>query len=126
MSLIPRCAKVLVYKAFKAGEIVFLEGTQGNLFYVILKGTVSVCKFVGNNTDNKFQKNVIFPIMDKKTLKNALVFELKLLGKGESFGELALINNKPRQATVVCKEDCEFAILEKKDFEEILSMTFIF
>ncbi len=125
-SLIPRCAKALGYKALKSGEIVFLEGTQGNLFYIILKGTVSVCKFVGANTDDKFQKSNIFSVLDKKTSKNLLVFELKILGKGENFGELALINNKPRQATVVCKEDCELAILEKKDFEDILSRKYIY
>lgn len=37
-----------------------------------------------------------------------------------SFGEFALINNKPRSATIICNEKCDFAILEKKDFKKIL------
>lgn len=39
---------------------------------------------------------------------------------GESFGELALLENRPRAATILCKEDCDFAILEKEQFNEIL------
>ena len=32
---------------------------------------------------------------------------------GESFGELALLNNKPRAANIVCLEECDFAVLSK-------------
>ena len=33
-------------------------------------------------------------------------------------GELGLLHNKPRTATIKCHTDCEFAILEKKDFNK--------
>jgi CRP-like cAMP-binding protein len=39
---------------------------------------------------------------------------------GQAFGELALINDKPRSATIVCLEDTHFAILEKDDFKNIM------
>jgi CRP-like cAMP-binding protein len=42
------------------------------------------------------------------------------LDSGCSFGELALIERKPRAATIVCAADCSFAILNKKDFLDIL------
>jgi CRP-like cAMP-binding protein len=42
------------------------------------------------------------------------------LKNGKSFGELALINNKPRAATVKCLTDCHFAVLSKPDFEALL------
>ena len=35
---------------------------------------------------------------------------------GDSFGEKALINNKPRSATVVTITDCEFIIIDKASF----------
>ena len=35
---------------------------------------------------------------------------------GKSFGELALITSKPRAATIVCKQDCDFAVLDKQDY----------
>lgn len=47
--------------------------------------------------------------------------DARVLPAGSGFGELALMNNKPRAATIVCKEDCEFAVLEKDPFIAILS-----
>jgi CRP-like cAMP-binding protein len=44
---------------------------------------------------------------------------------GEAFGELALINNKPRSATIVCLEDTHFAILKKDDFKIIMEKSSI-
>ena len=38
------------------------------------------------------------------------------------FGELALITKKPRAATVLAKEDSEFAVLNEKDFRHILEV----
>ena len=40
---------------------------------------------------------------------------------GDFFGEKALLENKPRSATVIAKTDCDFMILYKKDFEVIIS-----
>lgn len=40
---------------------------------------------------------------------------------GKSFGELALLTNKPRAATVTCLEDCDFATLDKADFHRSLA-----
>lgn len=39
---------------------------------------------------------------------------------GKAFGELALINNKPRLATVKCVSDCHFAVISKNVYERIL------
>lgn len=38
------------------------------------------------------------------------------LHEGKAFGELALLNNEPRAATVKTSRDSTFAILDKKDF----------
>ena len=46
--------------------------------------------------------------------------EVAKLQTGSSFGELALINNEPRKATIMCLTDCHFAVLEKKDYVKIL------
>lgn len=39
---------------------------------------------------------------------------------GTSFGEVALLENKRRNATVVCKEECKFAVLAKGPFQQLL------
>lgn len=39
---------------------------------------------------------------------------------GESFGELALLNDSPRSASIICESPCIFGILSKKDYKEVL------
>jgi CRP-like cAMP-binding protein len=51
------------------------------------------------------------------------LIEVKALSAGASFGELALMDNRPRAATIICKEDSHFAVLEKQFFNQILSKT---
>lgn len=46
--------------------------------------------------------------------------EVAKLGIGKSFGELALINNKPRAATIKCASDCHFAVMNKDTYQRIL------
>lgn len=47
--------------------------------------------------------------------------KIKTLNAGASFGELALMEKKPRAATIICETDCDFAVLEKDYFNWILS-----
>ena len=42
------------------------------------------------------------------------MINVKKLSAGESFGELALINNANRAATLICEDDCIFAVLSKE------------
>ncbi len=63
------------------GETIFQIGDIGELFYIILQGNVGI--FVENKSDSA--KN-----------KKLNMIEVKLLGCGESFGELALLKKVPR------------------------------
>jgi CRP-like cAMP-binding protein len=47
--------------------------------------------------------------------------EIKTLSQGDSFGELALIENKKCSATITCKENTYFATLDKEFFDQALS-----
>jgi CRP-like cAMP-binding protein len=42
------------------------------------------------------------------------------LTTGKAFGELALINNRPRAATIKCLTDCHFAVIQKDDYDSLL------
>lgn len=41
------------------------------------------------------------------------------MSEGDSFGELALLHNIRRAATIICKEPSEFLIVDKDDFNEV-------
>ncbi len=49
----------------------------------------------------------------KIALEDQLFIEVVQLRTGKSFGELALIKNKPRAATIRCLEECHLAIMNK-------------
>lgn len=68
-------------------------GDNGSKFYVILDGKVGVY--------------IKVKIQQKR---------VKELQKGESFGELALVNDAPRSASIKCLTECHFAVLDKKNY----------
>jgi CRP/FNR family cyclic AMP-dependent transcriptional regulator len=49
---------------------------------------------------------------------------LTILGPGEFFGEMGLIDDEPRSATVVTIEPCELLSIAKRDFKKCLAENF--
>jgi CRP-like cAMP-binding protein len=76
-------------RSFKAGETIFNAGDKGDEFFVIRSGEVSAR--LGNRT-------------------------LQTLGEGEIFGEMALIDQAPRSATMVAESDCVVVPVGEKQF----------
>jgi CRP-like cAMP-binding protein len=83
-------------RVFKNYEII-REGDPGDAFYLIATGRVSVWK--------------------KKGTQRVKVAELR---SDDYFGEMALIANEPRSATVIAEGLTELFILEKYNFDKIL------
>jgi len=82
----------------RRGETIIKQGERGDTFYLISKGSVSV-----------YVKKGLF---GKKQVAE--------LGEGDFFGEMALVSDEPRSATVIADEDSEVFVLYKKDFKQIL------
>jgi len=50
-------------------------------------------------------------------------FELARLTSGDFFGEMALLNEKPRSATVQAVDEVTLLVLEKSDFQEVIQQS---
>lgn len=72
-------------KFYLAGEIIFAEGAPGDLMFVILEGEVEILKAAQAGSAKV----------------------LSVLGKGEFFGEMALLDDRPRSASAVAKTDAK-------------------
>lgn len=82
-------------RPYRKGEVVFDEGTQGTEMFIIHKGKVRVLK--------KSEEGV------EQTLA--------VLGPGDFFGEMALIDNAPRSASTSADEEgTELIVLDKSKF----------
>lgn len=81
---------------FKPGSIIIREGDEGNYFYMIESGVVDVMK-----DTNK-------------------VAEIK---EGGSFGEIALLYNTPRNATVKANSKCKLWFIHRKDYHGVSRLT---
>jgi CRP-like cAMP-binding protein len=84
-------------RAFPAGEVLFIEGDPGDRMFVIRSGKVKIFKFVANSE-----------------------VTLALLGPGDFFGEMALLEKLPRTATALVVEDAQLIEVSEETFESIL------
>lgn len=82
-------------KRFPSGSAVFFQDDPSDSLYVVLSGSVKVFQ---SSEDGKDQV-------------------LNTMGAGEAFGELAMIEGRPRTATVQSLQDTELLVLSRKDFE---------
>ena len=48
--------------------------------------------------------------------------EISEIKAGGSFGELSLLYESLTTATIKCKEECDFAVLQKAEYKEILGI----
>ncbi|MEO0142756.1 MAG: cyclic nucleotide-binding domain-containing protein [candidate division WOR-3 bacterium] len=78
--------------------VIIKEGTVGDEMYIIESGKVEVFLTRGD-----------------------LILILSELGESSFFGEMSLLTDKPRSATVKAKTDCRLLVLKKNQFMEIVN-----
>lgn len=88
-------------RKFTAGQNVIKQGDDGDVLYVVDSGQLDCYKC--------FKKDEAFPGK-----------HLKIYGPGESFGELALLYNVPRAATIIAKTDAVLFSLDRETFNHIV------
>ncbi|CAG9312294.1 CNBD2_4 [Blepharisma stoltei] len=96
------------YEFIPKDEYVCHFGEFGTKFYIILDGEVSILVPTTRPCDNPEEGT------------ETILTEVGKLSQGMAFGELALLKDIPRSATIQCVTDTHFAILEKEDYLKIL------
>lgn len=86
----------VVYEHFEPGQVVFREGDIGDRLYIITRGKADVTRRNGHGD-----------------------LHLAQLSAGEYFGEMALLNQTTRNATVRCVEALDLLSIPKREFSAL-------
>ena len=84
-------------RSFTKNSVIFCEGEPGDELFIIQKGTVKIVKI---------------------TEKNEIL--LAVLRSGDIFGEMALLESKPRAASAVAYEDCQLMAVNRENFQQMI------
>ena len=95
-------AKLTSRRACPKDTVVFFENEEGDSFFCIVDGRIKVT-ILGDDG-----REVI----------------LSVLGRGDFSGEMALLDNEPRSATIIATEPLEIVTIWRSDFLHILSENF--
>lgn len=87
-------------EVFMPGTVIMAAGEPGDCLYIVLDGVVQI----------------VYPTRSGE-------FELARMGPGNFFGEMALLNDQPRSATVRAVEPVRALVLDKGDFRAIISQS---
>ena len=85
-------------RAFRSGEVIFHRDDPGQVLYMIKEGKVKIC--------------IISP--------DGQEISLAVFGKGECFGEFALLDGLPRSADAIALEKVECYTLQRSDFHNAI------
>jgi CRP/FNR family transcriptional regulator len=93
-----KLAEAAVQRTFPAGSVIVRQGEPGVGLYVLARGRARVQQQSADGSPH----------------------QLTLMGSGEVFGELALLDNAPRSATVVAEEETSALVIPIFDFRSLL------
>ena len=88
----------MISRAYEKGQMILLEESQGETFFIIVSGAVKVTRLSDDG------REVI----------------LAILGESDFFGEMSLLDGEGRSANIVANEDAEVLTLSRRDFLDCL------
>ncbi|MDN5278904.1 MAG: pilus assembly protein CpaE [Clostridiales bacterium] len=97
-----KISEVVKERALPTGTVLFKEGEKGDCFYLLKNGTVDVFKKDGDS--------------DKK------VTSISHNDESSFFGEMALIEGAPRNATIKTATECDVLEIDKVNFDMLLRL----
>jgi len=93
--------KIAKRRDLPAKTVVFFEGDRADAFYIVVSGSLKVYQ----------------------TTQDGREKVLNTMGPGEIFGELAMLDGKPRSASVETIEAAELIVMARTDFRELATAT---
>lgn len=91
-------AALCVTRRLETGEILFLKGDPADALYAVRRGQIRIA--TGTDAGRRLTLN--------------------LLGPGDVFGEVALLDGQPRTAEAVATESTELFMVRRRDFLDLL------
>jgi CRP/FNR family cyclic AMP-dependent transcriptional regulator len=89
-------------RSFSAGDIILKEGETGDSLFIMCQGEVEITK-------------ALTLVLEEDTPREKVMIRLKA-EDGVGFGEMALLENEARSATVTALSDCTLLELHQQDF----------
>jgi len=86
-----------VIRIYSKDDVIFFEGEPGEELFIIQKGSVKIIKITENNE-----------------------ILLAVLKAGDIFGEMALLESKPRAAGAVAFEECQLMTVTRANFQQMI------
>ena len=85
-------------RSYPKSSMIILEEEMGDVVFIVMSGTIKITRV------NDEGKEVI----------------LAMLGEGEVFGEMAILDGESRSANALSQEDCEVVTINREDFLSII------
>jgi CRP/FNR family transcriptional regulator, cyclic AMP receptor protein len=92
--LVDRLSSYAMTKSAKRGATIFAKGDPGTSLFAVCTGSVKITAPSAEGKDTVFN----------------------LLKEGDIFGEIALLDGRPRTADAIAATDCELLVIERRNF----------
>jgi CRP/FNR family transcriptional regulator, cyclic AMP receptor protein len=96
--LINRVEKLSVTKKIRAGETLFFKNDDGDALYGVLKGRIRISTGTAGGQE----------------------LVLNIIEENEIFGEIALLDGKPRTADAIAITDSELMVIQRRDVKQLI------
>jgi CRP/FNR family transcriptional regulator, cyclic AMP receptor protein len=97
-AVIENLATYMTRRSVRRGATIFAKGDAGTALIAVLWGSVKIS--VSTNGGHEAVLNIINP--------------------GQAFGEIALLDGRPRTADAVAMTDCELMVIDRRDFIPVM------
>jgi CRP-like cAMP-binding protein len=98
--------RLSVPRTFPVGSVIIREDEAGDSMFIMVKGEVEITKRLG-------------VVLDEETPNERIIIRLKA-EEGVCFGEMSLLENEPRSATVTALTECLLMEMGRENFMRLI------